>query len=137
MRARILVVGLALLLFSGCPGSLEDPERFLTGGGGDGGGGATCNVEADILTPKCATAGCHDATTAAQGLNLATAGVLGRLRTSTATCTSASGQRMGAFLMNKVGSTPSCGGPMPVGATALSQAELACLNAYLADGGAL
>ena len=133
MQTRLLSLGAALLALSGCPGSLEDPERFLTGTDA----GPTCNVEADILAPKCATAGCHDATTIAQNLDLSGSGVRARLRAQTATCTSAAGQPMGAFLLVKVKPSPTCGGPMPLGAAALTAAEIKCLEDYVAslDGG--
>jgi hypothetical protein len=135
---RRLVVGLvALSVFSGCPGDLVDPDRFLTGRDGGGGGGCTIDVEQAIFAPKCGTAGCHDMTTAAQGLDLVSTGVKGRLRTQTATCTSAVGQKMGTFMLNKVSASPSCGGPMPLGGTTLTSAEVSCLNSYLQDAGAL
>ena len=135
MHLRLFPLGVALLFLCGCPGELQDPERFLTGGGDAGPG---CDVENGILKTKCGTAGCHDATTIAQGLDLATAGVGTRLRTSMATCTSVAGQKMGTFMQNKVtAATPTCGGPMPLGGTMLSAAESQCLSAYLQDAGAL
>jgi hypothetical protein len=134
MRARLFVLGLALPALLACPGSLVDPERFLTGGDA---GGMACDVENDIFKLKCGTAGCHDATTVAQGLDLATTGVKTRLGSQLATCTSAAGQPLAAFLLVKVKPNPTCGGPMPLGLTALDAAELKCLEDYLAalDGG--
>ena len=137
MLRRLVGGVLALSVLSGCPGDLVDPDRFLTGRDGGGGGGCSLDVEQDIFQAKCATAGCHDATTASGALDLATAGVKDRLRTGTATCTSAAGQRAGTFMLNKVSASPSCGGPMPLGGTPLTSAEVSCLNAYLQDAGAL
>lgn len=124
---------MALLAFCSCPGELQNPERFLTGTDA----GPSCDVENDIFKVQCATAGCHDTTTAAQGLDLLGSGVKSRIRSQMATCTSAAGQPMASFLVAKVKPSPSCGGPMPLGGTPLDAAALKCLEDYIAalDGG--
>lgn len=134
MRARPLVLALAFSSLTGCPGELQDPDRFL---GGTDGGGPTCGVETDLFVAKCGTAGCHDNTVnAAQGLDLVSPGVANRLRTGLATCGSVAGQPLGSWLVTKVKPTPGCGGQMPPGLP-LDAQEIRCLELYVAalDGG--
>jgi hypothetical protein len=86
----------ASLLMAGCPGTLDDPDRFLDagpaigvggdggGGGGNGTGGAPCgNVEQEIFLKTCATSLCHhDGSSGkeiAGGLDLTPPGVAARL----------------------------------------------------------
>ena len=64
---------LSLLVISGCPGSLSNPDDFIDGG----------VVEKDaemILAESCGTSGCHDATPQAQaGLDLISPNVESRV----------------------------------------------------------
>ncbi len=131
MRPRLVPVALALLFSSACPGSLENPERFLVGQDA----GPSCDVENDIFKQVCATSGCHDAATKTQGLDLETAGIKQRIKTSTATCASVVGQPMGTFLLSKVKGTQTCGAAMPTGYPMLDSAELKCVEDYINDGG--
>jgi hypothetical protein len=59
------VLAVTSLLLSACPGELENPDAFK-----DGGGVGCDDVPNDLVGARCATANCHDATTAAQSLNL-------------------------------------------------------------------
>jgi hypothetical protein len=130
---RISPLVFALLCFSACPGELENPERFLNGA--DAGGGPTCNVENGTFKNVCATAGCHDAVTKTQFLDLESPGVLGRIKAQQATCASVAGQPLGTFLIAKINGTSTCGAPMPSGFDPLDAGEIRCIEAYIADGG--
>jgi hypothetical protein len=86
------VCGAVLLLaFGGCAGDLN-PALFPGGntglGGSTGTGGITgsggssqqvCDAPTTIFAGNCAFAGCHDANGASAGLNLTSAGIVGRL----------------------------------------------------------
>ena len=133
MLRRLVGWGLALSVLSGCPGNLVDKDRFLVGR--DGGGGAACDVENDIFKMQCATAGCHDAVTKTQFLDLESPGIKARIKSQMATCTSVVGQPLGTFMIAKVKPSPSCGGPMPLGGLELDAAEIRCIEDYIADGG--
>ncbi len=135
---RLLCLSLAALLLCACPGSLADPERFLSDGGTDGGGGdgGACNAETDIFQAKCGGSGCHSPpATVANGLDLTSPGVADRL-TGPSMCM---GQPLKTYMLTKVNGTPPCGATMPLTGSPLSAAELQCLTDYLAtigtDGG--
>jgi hypothetical protein len=130
-----LLVGLGL---TGCPGTLQDPERF-------GAGRCELDVEADIFATSCAIASCHDSTTAALGLDLSGPGAGARLvgvpAATTAEDPTAECEGEGPYidpsdlesslLLDKVGRTPRCGGPMPYGSRGLSADQVACLREYI------
>ena len=82
LHARSFVVGAvaAAVLAAGCAGDL-DPSLIPLGQGGSGGGGATaCDAPKMVFTASCALTGCHAANSAGgAGLDLASAGVAGRL----------------------------------------------------------
>jgi hypothetical protein len=148
-RTLVLLATLTVVLL-GCPGSLENPERFVDGGavdGGvvDGGGGVVCNLdlEADggVFQVSCGGGGCHQvigATPASQGLDLVSAGVKARVRAQNSTC---GGKSMAAYILEKVKPTPaSCMGlVMPLGRPALSAVEIKCVEDWVklvtSDGG--
>jgi hypothetical protein len=114
----LLGLGIAPLL-SACPGHLEDPERFVA---------CTMDVERELLAPRCATAGCHSATSPAANLDLASPGLAARLSSATSTC---EGRPLTANMLDKVQPTPTCGSPMPLGGSPLSPQEQDCLELYL------
>jgi hypothetical protein len=72
------------IAWAGCAGSLADPAAFS---GDTGDSGAAANVDAAASCPdiptlfaaSCGTAGCHDATTKAESLDLVSSGVASRL----------------------------------------------------------
>ena len=109
-RDRTFVVLVALIAAtSACPGTLEDPERFLAaaggdsgsaqgiqppvgseaGGGGSGGGGSgsggsgggssACPDIPGLLGQTCTASGCHNASSKAQGLDLQSPDLASRL----------------------------------------------------------
>lgn len=57
----------ALGLVSGCPGTLENPDRFDAGAGG---GAAACDIPGTLIPQRCAISGCHTTMTAAGDLDL-------------------------------------------------------------------
>ncbi len=59
-------------------GDLKKLPSCVTGGGG-GGGSTFSSLQADFLTPSCASLGCHDAGTAKEGLVLEAASAYGNL----------------------------------------------------------
>lgn len=77
----------AALAWSGCAGSLEDPEMFTTQS--DAGApveaaveaapGPTCPDVPMLFASSCGTTGCHDATTKAEALDLVSPGLASRL----------------------------------------------------------
>jgi len=75
------VAGAVLAGLSGCSGELDPsllPSASQTGSGG--GGAAACDAPQMVFAAKCAVPGCHAAnSTGAAALDLASAGVVGRL----------------------------------------------------------
>jgi hypothetical protein len=124
------------LALAGCPGRIDDAdkEKFLDAGS-DAGTACTLNVETDILMPTCGTAGCHDATTMQNGLDLASPGIAMRISTQTSMCMGLSELQL---IPKKLTATPPCGATMPItGPLTTEQAN--CIDAYIAnlvaDGG--
>jgi hypothetical protein len=66
-----LFFGIVAVVATGCPGTLENPERFK---------GGCPDVPAEILGKKCGTAFCHDATTKQSQLDLVSSGVATRVK---------------------------------------------------------
>ena len=109
----------------------------VTGGGADAGSGssASCapsNVQQTVFT-KCT--GCHGANAPAAGLDLASAGVATRMVGVSSTCQAkplvVAGDPAGSFLLEKLGSSPSCGAQMPKDGTPLSAEEFNCVSDWI------
>jgi hypothetical protein len=128
----LFALGLGLSA-AGCPGTLEDPERF----------GCTLDVKKDILSATCGASICHDSTTPAGGLDLASAGVEGRLVGKPPLCEECTaGECTGkllidpknpeqSYLLEKVHDlSPACGDRMPLGLK-LSAEKLNCLEKWV------
>jgi hypothetical protein len=137
LRARRRALTAALLplvitlMAAGCPGRLEDPDRFLDGGG------FTCpDIENDLFPKSCGGSICHEGAEAAAGLDLVAPGVVSRLV-----------DKMGrdcpgilvdpvvpesSLLYEKLLPLPDCGSPMPLGRPALTPDELACVRDWIA-----
>ena len=146
MSFERLAVGLASIcaavLVTACAGTLDDPDRFRDGGApasaADAGTppASTCvPIETGVLAQKCATAGCHAASGAANGLDLASPDVLGRLANKAATGGPGSlivpGDPDKSVLYTKLTATPPFGSRMPLG-TNLDDATLACVHDWIA-----
>ena len=136
ITAGLVTGGLAM---GGCPGSLENPERF-TGGGGPGGAGACPDIEAELFPQKCTDGtNCHTADFEAAGLDLETPGIGDRIVGAPATATGCMGMPMadpsdptGSIIYNVL-TDESCStfGQMPFGADPLSQAEIDCVEEWI------
>lgn len=130
----------------GCPGSLDDPDRFRLDAGTTGNTlyecpSASLKVKDEILIKKCGNAGCHDDATKAGQLDLASENADDRLIGIASTC---QGKELlsadaGGFLFEKLHPSPGCGGAqMPLAGTPLTATEEQCLvewaNHVLAGG---
>jgi hypothetical protein len=129
------VIGLlALVSLAGCPGHLDDPDRFR----GDGGVTGECpDVPTAVFQAHCSAAGCHGPTAPAAGLDLASPGVaervVGHAASECAGYVLADPENAEAsLLVEKLGPEPPCGSRMPLGAT-LDDATIACVKAWIAE----
>ncbi len=121
------------VLLAGCPGVLEDPDRFLTTIEG-------CAVDPveDILgSGSCAGNSCHNASDQAAGLDLASEDIESRLvDVVSLSCNDrpfidSSDINNSALLLKIEGATPAdCGSPMPL-VGSLSSSEQQCLRAWI------
>ncbi|MEQ8274918.1 MAG: hypothetical protein RMA76_13045 [Deltaproteobacteria bacterium] len=121
-----------VVLTSGCPGSLENPDRFA---------GVTCelniDVERDVLQAKCGGMDCHNSGAApAAGLDLESPDVLQRLidvpgRACNGRALIQSDAPDGSQLLDRVQDTPECGLRMPLGGDVLPADERNCLRAWV------
>jgi hypothetical protein len=138
------VAGALLVGLAGCAGEL-DPS-LLPGSGGGGGSAAPCDAPQMVFAGRCAVTGCHSATSpSGAGLDLASAGVVGRLvgqGPSTNIAAGAACESVGKpYLV--AGSNPStgllmdkmdvdkvtCGNTMSV-LGQLSSSQIACISAW-------
>ncbi len=145
-----------MLGLAGCAGEL-DPSLLpgasgsgnslgQAGSGGGGGSAAACDAPQMVFAARCAVAGCHSANSAGgAGLDLVSAGVVGRLlgqgpSTNAATgaaCASsgkpylvAGSNPAAGLLMDKMDAAKvTCGSTMSVLAQ-LDSSQLACLSAW-------
>jgi hypothetical protein len=139
---RVLVVSALSLVCLACPGTLQDPERFVhdaavdgptvdTEAGADGGG---CpDVPTQIFAAKCGVAGCHSASSPQQGLDLASPNVGDRI---TGACAKGGGYLVdptnpsSSVIYKKLMNPPPFGSQMPLGQP-LDDATIACVLAYV------
>ncbi|MEQ9318918.1 MAG: hypothetical protein RIF41_07140 [Polyangiaceae bacterium] len=141
--AQLMVVSAALvtggLAMGGCPGSLENPERF-TGGGGPGGAGACPDIETELFPQRCTDGtNCHTADFEAAGLDLESPGIGERIVNAPAVGADCMGMPMadpndptGSIIYNVL-TDDSCSpfGQMPFGGDPLSQAEIDCVEEWI------
>lgn len=135
---RAAVLG-AVPMCLGCPGTLDDPSRFLPDGGGQG--GACPDVPSAIFVPKCALSGCHTSTDKIQGLDLQSPGVVVRL---VGVCARGGGllvdpaNASSSVVYSKLTLAPPFGSRMPLGRAPLDAPTIACVLAWAAEqeGGA-
>jgi hypothetical protein len=129
-RAALLGAALTCL---GCPGTLDDPSRFLPDGGA---GGACPDVPSSIFLPKCALAGCHSSTDKIQGLDLQSPGVAGRL---VGVCARGGGLLVdpvnpsSSVVYTKLTLAPPFGSRMPLGRAPLDSPTMACVLTWIAE----
>lgn len=138
MRTRSILLLVSALYLAGCPGSLQDPDRFGPVGGSDGGGGGACDVE-QLLSDTCTGIGCHGAMDPAEGVDLMTAGVADRLVDTMSTSIACTGRieidsadPANSLLLEKITmATPTCGAGMPFLRPMLTADEIACVEAWV------
>ncbi len=130
MRVHLLLVGTALLAM-GCPGSLENPQRF-----------ASCPpglVENELLVDKCGSGACHDADDPEANLDLVSPDVRSRLAdVASDTCSGRtlidSADPGISFMLEKLYPQPECGSQMPHSSPPLSDQEVECIRRWVVDG---
>jgi hypothetical protein len=151
----------ALSALTGCPGTLDNKERFLvdagsaaSGGNGDdaaapddagsdasaAGAGADLGPCGDVVTrifvPSCGGTGCHGSTGAQQDLDLVSPGVaervVGVIGTGCISTLADPANPEASLLYQKLSPTPPCGSPMPLARPALSEDDAACVLAWIA-----
>jgi len=120
-------------LVGGCPGKLEDPDRFLEG---DGGPFVCPDMVSEVFPQRCGGTICHEGANAAAGLDLVSPGVVSRL-------VDQMGRDCPGILVDPVDPTssllyekllplPECGSPMPIGKPAFTLDELECVRNWIA-----
>jgi len=127
-----VVIVTASIIFLGCPGELEHPERFL-----DGGNTQSCpDIPHELFVKRCAGSICHEGATPAAGLDLISANVESRLVDIPGRdCPGLLVDPVlpeASLLYQKLLPLPSCGSPMPVGKPALDGFELECVREWIA-----
>jgi hypothetical protein len=141
---------------AGCPGTLEDPERFLDGGlyaqgqatedggiageggaGDDGGRGGNCPDMPQFFSTTCTGIGCHNAMDKAQGLDLQSPDLASRLVGVQATegpgLLIDPSNPSASVLYLKVTASPPFGARMPSGKPPLDDATIACVLAWVTE----
>jgi hypothetical protein len=131
----------ALGTLSGCPGTLDDKERFLVDAGIDnpdaGTGGGECgDVPARIFVTSCGDTGCHGATAPQQELDLVSSGLDARIvGVQAKSCSGILADPQspaGSVLYSKLLNQPKCGSQMPLARPPLSDADRQCVLAWIA-----
>ncbi|MCK6547010.1 hypothetical protein L6R52_14265 [Myxococcota bacterium] len=129
----VAFLGAAAVGLSGCPGSIDDPSRFIAD--------PTCtlDVEQEIFVAKCGNASCHGGGAASSsGLDLVAEGFAAQLVDKPAVgCAGSvlvsSTAPDDSVLYTKLLASPSCGLRMPLGADPLTNEEVACVRAWIAE----
>lgn len=121
-----------MAVLGGCPGTLDDPDRFARGGGSSGG----CpDIPTELFADRCATAGCHNADDAAGSLNLDASGLEARIVDVDAVgCDGKlvdTADPEASVMYTKCLESNDCASRMPLTGTDLNSEELQCLLDYL------
>jgi hypothetical protein len=143
----------ALCFIVGCPGKLDDKQRFLDyvpeagpdgqapveAGLGAAGGPAdgTCGDIVDrVFAPSCGDTGCHGAVAPQQGLDLVSADLASRVvGVSGKACVAVLADPAnpeGSLLYSKLLPAPGCGAQMPLARPPISAEDAACVLAWIA-----
>ena len=134
-QARAAIAGLAFAGL-GCPGTLDDPARFLIDAepavGTDGNG---CpDIPDGVFRGTCTSAGCHSAADKTQGLDLESPGAASRL---VGACAFGGGllidpgQPSRSVVYTKVTIAPPFGSRMPLGKPPLDSKTIACVLSWV------
>lgn len=128
----LLIITGAANLFLGCPGKLENPERFV-----DENFPQSCpDIPQQLFVMRCAGSICHEGAEPAAGLDLIAPNVEARL-------VDVQGRDCPGLLVDpvlpetsllyqKLLPLPDCGSPMPIGKPALTGFELECVREWIA-----
>jgi hypothetical protein len=128
----LVVVAGTANLFLGCPGELENPERFI-----DENLPQACpDIVQQLFVMRCAGSICHEGAEPAAGLDLISPNVESRL-------VNVEGRDCPGLLVDpvlpetsllyqKLLPLPDCGSPMPIGKPALTGFELECVREWIA-----
>jgi hypothetical protein len=133
------VLGSALLplamtaLAAGCPGVLEDPDRFL-----DAGTSFACpDIPGELFPKSCGGMICHEGDKAAGGLDLVAPNVEARLIDKKARdCPGILLDPIvpeASLIYTKLLPLPACGSPMPLGRPAFTLEERDCVRDWIAE----
>ena len=135
MVTRFFTLIGASILLAGCPGELQDPDRFVIEPG-DGDYVDCLTYTESMLVKDCALSGCHDSVTTSEGLDLESTNIGGRLLgIEDSNCggplitPSAPDESM---LYLKMTDDPPCGSRMPLGLAPATAAELDCVLEWIA-----
>jgi hypothetical protein len=130
-RRPLLALPVLISALTGCPGHLENPERFR-----DAGADSDPDLQTSLLTPRCATSNCHGAGRPAGGLDLHSPGLASRL--VGAPSTTCEGRVLvfpdnpgQGYFFEILQAMPACGSRMPLLGTPLTEAEIDALRAYV------
>jgi hypothetical protein len=126
------LIAASSIVFLGCPGELDDPERFV-----DGGFPQSCpDIPKELFVKRCAGSICHEGANAAAGLDLIAPNVESRLVNKPGRdCPGLLVDPVlpeASLLYEKLLPLPACGSPMPVGKPALNGFELECVREWIA-----
>jgi hypothetical protein len=134
VRAWIGVVPLlASAAVTGCPGALDNPDRFHDGSAG---GSDNCGSIPQLFQQTCADASCHGSADSSTGLDLRSNAVAERLVgvPGSAAC----GERLlidpddpaNSLILLKLDEPPPCGSRMPLGSE-LTAEQKACVRTWI------
>jgi hypothetical protein len=130
------ILGVTAALLTACPGTLENKSAFTTGVGGGAGCG---DVETALIGKRCATANCHDAATASQGLDLTPGSDLASKLVDQPSTLCMGGSLVSStapemsVMYTKVLETNSCGLRMPASGMKFTDAEEQCLLDWITE----
>ncbi|WP_437591235.1 SBBP repeat-containing protein [Sorangium sp. So ce1000] len=128
------LVAPALPLLAGCPGTIDDQERFDRR---DDSPQAACADVPAAFAERCGGASCHGPGEPAAGLDLVTLGVgdrvAGRPATSCAGVLADPDRPEESALYVRLTDGSSCGARMPLGGAPYSSEEIACVAAWIAE----
>lgn len=133
MRVSLGILGAALLVLSGCPGSLSNPELFDEEASCVGG---TDNIP-QLLRETCGgDTTCHGVNNPQLGLDLVSPDVASRLVGVTSTCMQRvliePGAPESSYVLTKVLEQPPCGLRMPLDGN-LEPRDQACLQQWVQE----
>jgi hypothetical protein len=121
IASAIMAMTTSAGLLSGCPGTLDDPDRFKG-----------CTDTPALLVAKCTKPGCHSDASPAAKLDLKSPGVESRVAGQPATfCVGGllanPADPESSVLYRKLTDAPPCGAAMPLGDTAFTDLQLDCV----------